>query len=200
MKTRAYKEIINDLRSFSSEKTELNPEEKEQLNKYADELDSISKDSKFSVILLFIFLVGFMFMWILNSIENDDLTYDNQHKKSLIESYEKIIRFEDDSTHSFTYRTRDGLPLTYQDLMDENYELLNENSEMSKQKLILEHENEKSKNYLDLIKRQYGIYVVERDNKVWVEGAKVDSALMLLNVYRDKLKYDPEKKEWWARP
>ena len=200
MKTRAYKEIINDLRSFSSEKTELNPEEKEQLNKYADELDSISKDSKFSVILLFIFLVGFMFMWILNSIENDDLTYDNQHKKSLIESYEKIIRFEDDSTHSFTYRTRDGLPLTYQDLMDENYELLNENSEMSKQKLILEHENEKSKNYLDLIKRQYGIYVVERDNKVWVEGAKVDSALMLLNVYRDKLKYDPEKKEWWVRP
>lgn len=200
MKTRAYKEIINDLRSFSSEKTELNPEEKEQLNKYADELDSISKDSKFSVILLFIFLVGSMFMWILNSIENDDLTYDNQHKKSLIESYEKIIRFEDDSTHSFTYRTRDGLPLTYQDLMDENYELLNENSEMSKQKLILEHENEKNKNYLDLIKRQYGIYVVERNNKVWVEGAKVDSALMLLNVYRDKLKYDLEKKEWWVRP
>lgn len=200
MKTRTYKEIINDLRSFSSEKTELNPEEKEQLNKYADELDSISKDSKFSVILLFIFLVGSMFMWILNSIENDDLTYDNQHKKSLIESYEKIIRFEDDSTHSFTYRTRDGLPLTYQDLMDENYELLNENSEMSKQKLILEHENEKNKNYLDLIKRQYGIYVVERDNKVWVEGAKVDSALMLLNVYRDKLKYDSEKKEWWVRP
>ena len=200
MKTRTYKEIINDLRSFSSEKTELNPEEKEQLNKYADELDSISKDSKFSVILLFIFLVGSLFMWILNSIENDDLTYDNQHKKSLIESYEKIIRFEDDSTHSFTYRTRDGLPLTYQDLMDENYELLNENSEMSKQKLILEHENEKNKNYLDLIKRQYGIYVVERNNKVWVEGAKVDSALMLLNVYRDKLKYDPEKKEWWVRP
>lgn len=200
MKTRAYKEIINDLRSFSSEKTELNPEEKEQLNKYADELDSISKDSKFSVILLFIFLVGSMFMWILNSIENDDLTYDNQHKKSLIESYEKIIRFEDDSTHSFTYRTRDGLPLTYQDLMDENYELLNENSEMSKQKLILEHENEKNKNYLDLIKRQYGIYVVERNNKVWVEGAKVDSALMLLNVYRDKLKYDLERKEWWVRP
>lgn len=200
MKTRTYKEIINDLRSFSSEKTELNPEEKEQLNKYADELDSISKDSKFSVILLFIFLVGSMFMWILNSIENDDLTYDNQHKKSLIESYEKIIRFEDDSTHSFTYRTRDGLPLTYQDLMDENYELLNENSEMSKQKLILEHENEKNKNYLDLIKRQYGIYVVERNNKVWVEGAKVDSALMLLNVYRDKLKYDLEKKEWWVRP
>lgn len=200
MKTRTYKEIINDLRSFSSEKTELNPEEKEQLKKYADELDSISKDSKFSVILLFIFLVGSMFMWILNSIENDDLTYDNQHKKSLIESYEKIIRFEDDSTHSFTYRTRDGLPLTYQDLMDENYELLNENSEMSKQKLILEHENEKNKNYLDLIKRQYGIYVVERNNKVWVEGAKVDSALMLLNVYRDKLKYDLEKKEWWVRP
>ncbi len=196
METRTYKEIINDLRSFSSEKTQLNQDEKDQLNNYVDELESKSKDSKFAIILLFLFLAGCIVMWILSSIENDDLTNDNQYKKSLIESYEKIIRFEDDSTHSFTYKTRDGSPITYQELMDENYELLDKNLELRTRNSDLSYEIEQKDLYFDLIKRKYGINIVRENGMVWAEGAKVDSALMLLNLYRDKIKYDPQKKVW----
>lgn len=189
METRSYKEIINDLRSFSSKKNQLSAEDKAQLNKYVDEIDSKSKDSKFAIFLLIIFLIGCTVMWILNGIENDDLKTDNRNKKALIESYEKIIRFDDDSTHSFIYITRDGEPITYQELMDENFELLNKNSS-------LKHDIKVRDSYLDLIKRQYGINVIEQGNKAWLEGAKVDSALLLLNLYRDKIKYDPQTKVW----
>ena len=135
-------------------------------------------------------------MWILSSIEIDDLTHDNQYKKSLIESYEKIIRFEDDSIHSFTYKTRDGRPITYQELMDENYELLDENSVLRTRNSDFNYEIEQKDFYFDLIKRKYGISIVKENGMVWAEGAKVDSALMLLNLYRDKIKYDPQKKVW----
>lgn len=189
METRSYKEIINDLRSFSSENNQLSAEDKTQLNKYVDEIDSKSKDSKFAIFLLIIFLFGCTVMWFLNSIENDDLKTDNRNKKALIESYEKIIRFDDDSTHSFIYITRDGEPITYQELMDENFELLNKNSS-------LKHDIKVRDRYLELIKKQYGITVIEQDNKVWLEGAKIDSALLLLNLYRDKIKYNPQTKVW----
>lgn len=196
METRTYKEILNDIRSFSSEKTQLSLEEKAQLNKYSDELETKSKNTKFAIILLFIFLIGSSAMWILSSIENYDLRYDNQYKKSLIESYEKIIRFDNDSTHSFTYKTKDGVPITYQELMDENYDLLNKNSELSIKNTTLEYRIKVKDGYLDLINRQYGIRIIEKNDGFGAEGAKVDSALMLLNVYRDKIKYDPQKKVW----
>lgn len=199
MKTRTYKEIINDLRSFSSENTQLSSEAKEQLDKYAKELDEKSKDCKFGFILLFILLIGCTVMWILSNIENDDLKYDNQYKKTLIESYEKIIRFENDSTRSFTYKTKDGVPITYQELMDENYELLNKNSELSIKNTTLEYENYIKDSYLDLIKRQYGIRILEENGGIRAKGSKVDSALLLLSVYRDKIKYDSQKEVWSVR-
>ena len=70
--------------------------------------------------------------------------------------------------------------------MDENYELLSENS-------ILRYEINIKDRYLDLIKRQYGVTIIERNNKVLTEETKIDSALILLNEYRDKIKYDPQK-------
>ena len=189
MKIRSYKKIINDIRVFSSENTQLSEENKAQLNKCADDLESITIDRCFINIILFIFLIGSSVMWLLSSIENEDLKVDIQNKKNRIESYEKIIRFEDDSTHSFTYQTRGGKPITYQELMDETYDLLNRNSK-------LEYEVKKRGIYLELIKDSYGIKLKEQNNHIWVEGEKVDSALLLLNLYRDKIKYDSQTKTW----
>ena len=50
--------------------------------------------------------------------------------------------------------------------------------------------------YLDVIKEQYNIRVYERNNHIHVEADRVDSALMLLGTYRDKLKYDDPQKQW----
>lgn len=189
METRTYKDAIKDLRGFSSENAQLSDELKEQLNKYVDEIESKYKDSKFALFLLFVLLIGSFVMWMLSSIENDDLKVDIQNKKSRIESYEKIIKFEVDSTHSFTYRTREGKPITYQELTDENFDLLQKNSN-------LEYEIKKRDIYLDVIRKNYGIKVKERNNRIWAEGEKVDSALLLLNLYRDKVKYDPKTQTW----
>lgn len=189
METRTYKEIINEIRDFSSENAQLSDVSKAQLNKCADEIEKKTKDTKFLFFLLLILFFGCSIMWFLLSMENDDLKLDNRNKKSLIESYEKIIRFENDSTRSFTYQTREGNPITYQELMDENLELLNRNSR-------LEYEIKTKDIYLDVVKKNYGIKVKERNNRIWVESEKVDSALLLLPVYRDKIKYDPQTKNW----
>ena len=189
METRVYKEIINDIRGFSSENKQLSEDEKALLNKCADELESKSKYSKFIILILFILFMGCLVVLFLSSIENDNLKTDLSNKKNLIESYEKIIRFENDSTHSFTYRTKNGNAITYQELIDENFDLLKKNSN-------LEYEVKKRDLFLDLIKDNYGIRVKESNNQIWAEGEKVDSALLLLDLYRDKVKYDSQTKTW----
>lgn len=192
MKTRSYKEIINDIRVFSSENSGLSEKSKEQLTKYADELENNTKEGRFGLFLLFILLVLFVgstAMWFLSSIEIDDLKIDNRNKGYLIERYERIIKFENDSTHSFSYRIKDGKPITYQELIDENFELMQKNAD-------LEYEIKKRDIYLDVIGNNYGVRVIERNNHIWAESPKVDSAMILLNVYRDKIKYDPQTKTW----
>lgn len=189
MEARTYKEIINEIRGISSGNNQLSDELKERLSKCTEEIEAKSKDSRFGLFILFVLFLGSSFMWFLSSARNDNLEIDNLNKKKLIESYEKIIRFENDSTHSFTFRTKDGNPITYQELMDENFDLMNKNSN-------LEYEVKTRDLYLDVIKKNYGIQVIDQDNKIWAEGAKVDSALMLLSVYRDKIKYDPQSKTW----
>ena len=49
---------------------------------------------------------------------------------------------------------------------------------------------------LELIMKNYPIYVGQDGNRYYVEARKIDSALMLLPYYRDKLTFDPEEKTW----
>lgn len=195
MKTRDYKDIISDLRALSSGDEQIAPETRSQLEGYTAEIErKTKKDAKdfiFTVLFLFILLVGAILMWMITDMQNKDLEMDNLQKKGVIQQYEKLIRFENDSTHTFVYRTRDGEPITYQELMDENISLLKENAE-------LKNELSNKNVYLDVIEKNYGITVKHKDHRIWTEAAKVDSALMLLSVYRNKLRYDPQKKSWFV--
>ena len=193
METRDYKDIINDLRSFSNNCEQLGDEPKNELKRYITEIERrTKKDAQNSIFVLFVllvFFVGAMSMWLLTDIQKNDIEADSRNKALRINQYEKIIRFENDSTHTFVYRTKDGEPITYQELMDENFNLMSQNYKLN-------YEISKKETYLDLIKRNYGIVVKEHNQRVWTEGAKVDSALLLLEVYRDRIKYDPEKEVW----
>lgn len=195
MKPREYKDIIRDLKTLSSENEQFNPETRSQLEGYTAEIErKIKMDAKdylFTVLFLFVLLLGAAFMWMITDLQKKDLEMDNQQKKGVIEQYEKLIRFENDSTHTFVYRTKDGRPITYQELMDENRNLLQENAN-------LKQELSDKDIYLDVIKKNYGITIKHKDHRIWAEGAKVDSALMLLSVYRDQLRYDPQKKAWFV--
>lgn len=196
MGKRTYKAIIKDIRGFSSENSQLSEELKGQLSKYADEIEAKSQDNKFVFFILLVLLIGFSIMLFLLDLENTDLRSDIQYKKSLIESYEKIIRFENDSTHSFTYRTRDDKPITYQDLMDENFDLLRKNSKLELDLFNKDGELRKINIYLDLARKNYGIKFIENKYSYRIEAPKVDSALLLLELYRDKIKYNPKDNTW----
>ena len=193
MKTRDYKEIIEDLKALSSENEQLNPETRAQLEGYTAEIErKVKMDTKdyiFIVLFMFILFVGAVLMWAMTYMQKKDLEIDNQQKRGVIQQYEKFIRFENDSTHTYEYRMKDGKPITYQELMDENYDLLKENAN-------LKNDLSNKDIYLDVIRKNYGITVKHKDHHIWAEGAKVDSALILLDVYRDRLKYDPQRKAW----
>ena len=46
---------------------------------------------------------------------------------------------------------------------------------------------------MKLIKHEYGIKVIDDGKSYYLQANKVDSALMLLDVYRDKIHYDVKK-------
>lgn len=58
------------------------------------------------------------------------------------------------------------------------------------------YENRVQKAKMDLIMNRYPIVVKHDSNNVVVVSPTIDSALLLLPYYRDKLKYNAEKKTW----
>lgn len=67
----------------------------------------------------------------------------------------------------------------------------------------LERLNKKTYNNYDIVKlklelilKNYPILVMQDSNRYYIEAPKIDSALMLLPYYRDKLTYDTITKKW----
>ncbi len=60
--------------------------------------------------------------------------------------------------------------------------------------LSLENLNMKQK--LDLIHKKYHITFKETDKQITARAPQLDSALLLLPYYRNKLKYDAKKQSW----
>lgn len=67
---------------------------------------------------------------------------------------------------------------------------------MQLKRSILKYSYQKKKQRLKINGIQYNYNY--RGNQVFtnISSPKLDSALMLLDVYRDKLKYNPKKKQW----
>ena len=93
------------------------------------------------------------------------------------------------SDNKIKYLTRHGTVVTYNQLAKEN------------DSLIKVHYDEKSHNsklqlQLDLIKRNYPIEIKREGDVYTVVSPQIDSALILLPYYRDKLKYNHKDKSW----
>ena len=132
--------------------------------------------------LVLLFLVAYT---IITDISADDLRNDVSTKKEIIKQYEN--GGFSDTVH--TYVDSDGNEITVKSLLDDNMKLMQQlNHER--------YERQMRDLYLDVIREQYNIRVYERNNQIHVEADRVDSALMLLGTYRDKLKYDEPKKQW----
>ncbi len=55
---------------------------------------------------------------------------------------------------------------------------------------------EKAKLKYELISKHYPIIVKQDSNRFYIEAPKIDSALLLLPYYRDKLLYHPDTRTW----
>ena len=94
-----------------------------------------------------------------------------------------------DSNSTIVYRVRNGIPVTYKQLANESDSLLQ-----------LTHDIERAKETyrikLGLVTRNYPVSFTDCDGIISIHAAKIDSALLLLPLYRDKISYDSEQKTW----
>jgi hypothetical protein len=192
METRNRKKILNDIRELSlNEDIDLD-KYKLSVSNYVKELEKIEayerKVNKYGfTFLLLVSLFAGVFAYI-TFISNEDLADNLKEKSKIIDRYEKIV--PGDTVKGTTtireitsYTDEKGRKLTVPDLMEENTHLMNELASASEK--------------LDYIKEVYGIYVeTDKNGKWFLRADRVDSALLLLPHYKDRVTYDPQKKHW----
>lgn len=111
------------------------------------------------------------------SLLNDDIVEKRNTINNLQWSDSLFTKFMD-----LSYDSINGNPLTYSDLMKENDSLKNVN-----------RHNELK---LSLARRNYDISFKETDSYITIMAPKLDSALLLLPHYKNKIQYDANKKTW----
>lgn len=94
-----------------------------------------------------------------------------------------------DSNSTIVYKVRNGAPVTYNQLASESDSLLqlSHNVEYAKETYRIK---------LGLATRNYPITFTEENGAISIHASKIDSALLLLPVYRDKIGYDSKRKVW----
>lgn len=200
MAERKFEDVIQDIRRVTSDNEADNSELKAKVDAYVSEAEGLVKKTRnndaFFFIILMIAFVGAMCMWAITDMSKSNLQIDLNTKKTMLEHYEKFLRFDNDSVRPYMYTTKDGVPITYQDLVDENTRLFYEQSRLRREAVEKDNAIKLKDIYLDLIKEEYGIRVIDKNNHIRVKSEKIDSALILLEMYRERLKYDPDAKEW----
>lgn len=121
---------------------------------------------------------------------------ENQALEATIERLERIDSlyntFMEPRDGSISYRVdNSGHPISYRNLLSESDSIYNELFTLKNKLYDVEFE-------LNLIKRTYPIKILHEGNKYRIESAQIDSALMLLHMYRDRLRYDSQQNCWYV--
>ena len=185
MATRKISDIVEDLKAAADDDSLDTSALRLKAKERVSELESVLKKEKanenFSLILailLLLFVGGFA---LITYMSNDDLREDVTQKKDIITKYEKAVIHDTVRT----YIGEDGKELTIPGLLDDNVKLMNKISELEVKISLCEFK-------LEYIKNRYGI----RMDRGKIESKEVDSAMLLLPVYRDRISYDSISKRW----
>lgn len=189
MATRKIKDIIADMRAAANDDGKDFAALAEKTNERAAELEAIlakeKADERFAFLMVMLALLFVGAFAIITYISNDDLRDDVTQKKEIITKYEESVKY--DTVH--TYIDKDGKEITVPSLLDDNLKLMNKISN-------LEYNIDLYKMKLQDIETLYGIKVVDDKSFFHLEAKKVDSALILLPVFRDKMAFDSTKNRW----
>ena len=118
-----------------------------------------------------------------------DLLYENAEKQDVLELLQQLYPYE--------LKSKDGTLTVYGPNYKEQLREISAREDSLKRLCTqCQYENRVYKAKLDLITNRYPIMVKQDSNSVSVSSPRIDSALMLLPYYRDKLTYDAESKAW----
>ncbi len=189
MKTGKIKEIIEDLRTAVNSDDQDIAVLREKTNEQLSNLDAILQKEESSInyvfivaILIFLFIGAF---GVITSMSNDDLREDVTQKKEIITQYEKVVKNDTVFTHTYI----DGKELNISDLLDDNLKLMNKVG-------ALEFKVSLYEGFFKTLENRYGIKVRKDKDLYYLETNKVDSAMLLLSTYRDKVSYDSLGRKW----
>ena len=164
----------------------------DEANQIIDENKKADKGIGYAMLLMFgvIIYFGVSLYQADNQISllNDDIVEKRNTINNLQWSDSLFTKFMDLSYDSINgnrtiyYKSINGKPLTYSDLLKENDSLKNAN-----------RHNELK---LSLARRNYDISFKETDSYITIMAPKLDSALLLLPHYKYKIQYNANKKTW----
>lgn len=185
MKTRKINDVLRDLDVLKETNVEDSVFREKSLH-YISELNTIKREEERhdNIALIFIAIILlFSAVYLgITYLSNENLQQNVAEKNKIIDKYENFVKPTNKNMHTVTYKDKDGKEITIPQLLDENVKLLEKVSDLEFK--------------LNYIKETYGIVVVENGNTYSLKADKVDSALLLLDTYRDKIKYDTKKKAW----
>lgn len=189
MAKRTYSDIVNDIKATIADNGLDAEELRNRISKQADELDiKLKKEKKADTYLggiLLAIVTAFAVYVSISIMDNNDLRETISEKKEIIQSYETITK----SDTTTIYKDNKGQELTVPGLLQENLDLMRKIYDY-------EHQIFLYKEYLSLIETVYGIKVIDKNNIISLKAEKVDSALRVFSVHKDKLKYDSAKNQW----
>lgn len=127
--------------------------------------------------LLFIVTVVFSVAYfIISNYHIDGLREDAAQKDEIIKEYGRLV------SEPNMVSDAKGNKVSVDSLVKENANLIRSISEY--------------KTRLDLIEQNYDIRIEHNNGTYKVRADRVDSALLLLETFRDAIKYDPKTKGW----
>ena len=185
--------IIQDLKFIS---TTDNPNKEsldssiENLKVFSQDCKKEFKERKFLYIAVWLLLLGIIIVFNLlmdrNSVLESKINYVKSQLKYMEyrdSTFVDLMGLETDSI--IVFRTRDGVPITYKQLSEENDSITQERDSIA--------------TCLKVILKNYPIKIKTSNNYFWAVSPQIDSALMLLPVFRDKIKYNEKEKVWSIR-
>lgn len=185
MESRTYNDIMEELGQLEATGIDVSKYQKranELMEEFKSTTEKARREARIVAMISCIFCILIVAFAAIVNLSNLSLKKDVSDKNAIIENYEQMVRTLGIDTNRNSKQHNTNGSLDSNELINENYQLLRKIS-------VLE-------NKMKLIKHEYGIKVIDDGKSYYLQANKVDSALMLLDVYRDKIYYDVKKKEW----
>ena len=185
MENRTYNDIKEELGQLEAAGIDVSRYQKranELMEEFKSTTEKARRETRIVAMISCIFCILIVAFAAIVNLSNLSLKKDVSDKNAIIEKYEQMVRSLGNEHSLNTKQGQTHGEPSSNELINENYQLLQKISYLE--------------NKMKLIKHEYGIKVIDDGKSYYLQANKVDSALMLLDVYRDKIHYDAKKKEW----